>query len=143
MASNFLSNQQIASLVEAIQSAEEHSTGEIRVHIDSNTDEDNAKIAFKVFEELCLNKTAERNAVLFHVNFEQKYLTIIGDSGIHKKVNQSYWDHLHDYITSEFAKGNFYQALKSGILETGLELKKYFPVTGENHNELPNEITFS
>ncbi|GAA5094582.1 TPM domain-containing protein [Chryseobacterium ginsengisoli] len=143
MASNFLTNQQIASLVEAIQSAEEHSTGEIRVHIDSNTDEDNAKIAFKVFEELCLNKTAERNAVLFHVNFEQKYLTIIGDSGIHEKVNQSYWDHLHDYITSEFAKGNFYQALKSGILETGLELKKYFPVTGENHNELPNEITFS
>jgi uncharacterized membrane protein len=141
--SNFLTKQQIASLVEAIQSAEEHSTGEIRVHIDSNTEDDNAKIAFKVFEELCLNKTAERNAVLFHVNFEQKYLTIIGDTGIHERVNQSYWDHLHDYITSEFAKGNYYKALKSGILETGLELKKHFPVTGENPNELPNEITFS
>ncbi|MCS3532621.1 TPM domain-containing protein [Chryseobacterium sp. JUb7] len=140
---NFLTNQQIASLVEAIQSAEEHSTGEIRVHIDSNTEGDHAKIAFKVFEELCMNKTAERNAVLFHVNFEQKYLTIIGDIGIHDKVHQSYWDHLHDYITSEFAKGNYYKALKSAILETGLELKKYFPVTGENHNELPNEITFS
>lgn len=140
---NFLTNQQIASLVEAIQSAEEHSTGEIRVHIDSNTHSDNAKTAFKVFENLCLNKTAERNAVLFHVNFEQKYLTIIGDTGIHDRVNQSYWDHLHDYITSEFAKGNYYKALKSGILETGLELKKYFPVTGENPNQLSNEITFS
>ncbi|WP_089796164.1 TPM domain-containing protein [Chryseobacterium wanjuense] len=143
MMSKFLTNQQIASLVEAIQSAEQHSTGEIRVHIDSNTEDDNAKIAFKVFEELCMNKTAERNAVLFHVNFEQKYLTIIGDTGIHEKVHQSYWDHLHDYITSEFAKGNYYKALKSAILETGLELKKHFPVTGENHNELPNEITFS
>jgi len=143
MANNFLTKQQIASLVEAIQSAEEHSTGEIRVHIDSNTEDDNAKIAFKVFEELCLNKTAERNAVLFHVNFERKYLTIIGDTGIHEKVNQSYWDHLHDYITSEFAKGNYYKALKSGILETGIELKKYFPVKGENPNELSNEITFS
>lgn len=140
---NFLTNQQIASLVEAIQSAEEHSTGEIRVHIDSNTHSDNAKTAFKVFEKLCLNKTVERNAVLFHVNFEQKYLTIIGDTGIHDRVNQSYWDHLHDYITSEFAKGNYYKALKSGILETGLELKKYFPVTGENPNQLSNEITFS
>lgn len=140
---NFLTNQQIASLVEAIQSAEEHSTGEIRVHIDSNTDEDNAKTAFKVFEELCMNKTIERNAVLFHINFEKKYLTIIGDTGIHDKVHQSYWDHLHDYITSEFAKGNYYKALKSGILETGLELKKYFPVKGENPNQLPNEITFS
>lgn len=141
--SNFLTNQQIASLVEAIQSAEEHSTGEIRVHIDSNTEDHNAEIAFEVFKKLCMNKTAERNAVLFHINFEQKYLTIIGDIGIHDKVHQAYWDHLHDYITSEFAKGNYYKALKSAILETGIELKKYFPVKGENHNELSNEITFS
>ncbi len=139
----FLTDQQIASLVEAIQSAEEHSTGEIRVHIDSNTEKDNAKTAFQIFEKLCLNKTTEKNAVLFHVNFEQKYLTIIGDTGIHEKVQQSYWDHLHDYITAEFAKGNYSKALKSAILETGLELKKHFPVTGENPNQLSNEITFS
>ena len=141
--SRFLTNQQIDSLVEAIQSAEQHSTGEIRVHIDSSTDSQTAETAFEVFKELCKDKTAEKNAVLFHVNFENKYLTIIGDTGIHAKVHQSYWDHLHDYITSEFAKGHFYQALKSGILETGLELKKHFPLKGENHNELPNEITFS
>lgn len=139
----FLTDHQITSLVEAIQSAEQHSTGEIRVHIDSTTDDQTAETAFEVFKELCQNKTAEKNAVLFHVNFEKKYLTIIGDTGIHEKVHQDYWDHLHDYITSEFAKGHFYQALKSGILETGLELKKYFPLKGENHNELPNEITFS
>lgn len=139
----FLTHQQINSLVEAIQSAEEHSTGEIRVHIDSNTEDQNAKTAFEVFRELCMNKTADRNAVLFHVNFEKKYLAIIGDIGIHDKVHQSYWDHLHDYITAEFAKGNYYKALKSAILETGIELKKYFPVQGENPNQLPNEITFS
>ncbi|MDR3023662.1 TPM domain-containing protein [Chryseobacterium sp.] len=140
---NFLTNQQIASLVEAIQSAEDHSTGEIRVHIDSNTDNRDAKTAFEVFKKLDMDKTAERNAVLFHVNFEQKYLTIIGDIGIHEKVKQTYWDHLHDYITAEFAKGHYYQALKSAILETGLELKKHFPVEGENPNQLSNEITFS
>lgn len=139
----FLTDQQIASLVEAIQSAEQHSTGEIRVHIDSTTDSQTAETAFEVFKELCKDKTAEKNAVLFYIHFEKKYLTIIGDTGIHGKVHQSYWDHLHDYITSEFAKGHYYQALKSGILETGLELKKHFPIKGENHNELPNEITFS
>jgi len=141
--SNFLTNQQIASLVEAIQSAEDHSTGEIRVHIDSHTDDHHAKTAFEVFKELRMDKTTDRNAVLFHVNFEKKYLTIIGDIGIHEKVQQSFWDHLHDYITAEFAKGNYYKALKSAVLETGLELKKYFPIEGENPNQLPNEITFS
>ncbi|PWN60512.1 hypothetical protein C1634_016355 [Chryseobacterium viscerum] len=143
MMGNFLTNQQIASLVEAIQSAEDHSTGEIRVHIDSNTENRDAKTAFDVFKKLDMDKTADRNAVLFHVNFEKKYLTIIGDIGIHEKVRQSYWDHLHDYITAEFAKGNYHKALKSAILETGLELKKYFPVEGENPNQLSNEITFS
>jgi len=141
--SNFLTNQQLASLVEAIQSAEQHSTGEIRVHIDSNTEDHHAETAYQVFKKLDMHKTAERNAVLFHINFEKKYLTIIGDIGIHERVHQEYWDHLHDYITSEFAKGNYHKALKSAILETGLELKKYFPVKGENTNELPNEITFS
>lgn len=140
---NFLTDQQMASLVEAIQTAEDHSTGEIRIHIDSNTEGHNAEIAFEVFRTLCKDKTAEKNAVLFHINFEQKYLTIIGDEGIHEKVNQYFWDQMHDRITVQFSKGNFHESLKGAILETGLELKKYFPISGDNPNELSNEITFS
>ncbi len=133
----------MASLVEAIQTAEDYSSGEIRIHIDSTSDVKNAKVAFEVFKKLCMHQTTERNAVLFYVNFEQKYLTIIGDEGIHKKVKQSFWDRLHDQITTEFANGNFYDGLRNAVLETGVELKKYFPVSGENPNELSNEISFS
>ena len=140
---DFLTDQQMASLVEAIQTAEDYSSGEIRIHIDSNTEGNNAEIAFEVFKRLCKDKTVARNAVLFHVNFEQKYLTIIGDEGIHEKVDQNFWERMHDRITGEFSKGNFHDGLKNAVLETGLELKKYFPITGENPNELPNEITFS
>ena len=141
--SNFLTDYQMASLVEAIQTAEDHSTGEIRIHIDSTTEGNNAEIAFEVFKKLCKDQTAERNAVLFHVNFEQHYLTIIGDEGIHKKVKQSFWDTLHDEITAEFAKENYHNGLKEAILKTGFELKKYFPFEGENINELPNDLSFS
>ncbi len=141
--SNFLTDYQMASLVEAIKTAEDHSTGEIRIHIDSTTEGNNAEIAFEVFKKLCKDQTAERNAVLFHVNFEQHYLTIIGDAGIHAKVHQNFWDQLHDKITQEFAKENYFEGLKNAVLETGLELKKHFPITGKNTNELPNEITFS
>lgn len=139
----------MASLVEAIQTAEDCSTGEIRIHVDNTTadvsdvKQDNAKVAFAVFQTLCMDKTAERNAVLFHVNFEQKYLTIIGDEGIHAKVHQNFWDRLHDEITAEFAAGRYFEGLRDGILKTGHELKKYFPITGNNPNELSNEITFS
>lgn len=140
---NYLTNIEMASLVEAIQTAENNSTGEIRIHIDSTTENDNAEVAFEVFKSLCKDKTVEKNAVLFHVNFEQKYLTIIGDQGINKCVNPNFWDEMHDFMTTEFAKGNFYQALKSSVLNTGIELKNHFPIKGENPNELPNEITFS
>ena len=140
---NYLTAQQMASLVEAIQTAESKSTGEIRIHIDSNTEDEIAKKAFDVFKSLGMDKTKERNAVLFHVNFEQQYLTIIGDEGIHDKVQQYFWDQLHDKTTQEFSKGNFYNGLKNAVLETGSELKKFFPFSGENYNELPDEITFS
>ena len=133
----------MASLVEAIQTAENHSTGEIRIHIDSHTEGNNAEIAFEVFKKLCKDQTVHKNAVLFHINFEQQYLTIIGDEGIHKKVHQSFWNKMHDELTREFSRGNYHHSLKKAVLEAGLELKKHFPISGENPNELSNEITFS
>ena len=140
---NFLTDYQMASLVEAIQTAENQSSGEIRIHIDSTTEGNNAEIAFEVFKRLCKDKTVAKNGVLFHVNFEQQYLTIIGDEGIHQKVHQSFWNLMHDRITKDFSAGRFHDGLKNAVLQTGQELKKYFPIVGENPNELSNEITFS
>ena len=139
----FLTDKEMASLVEAIKIAEDQSSGEIRVHIDSTSEDDFAKKAFAIFQSLEMHKTKERNGVLFYVNFEQHYLTIIGDEGIHKKVKQSFWDHLHDEMTAEFAKENYCIGLENAILKTGQELKKYFPISGENINELSNDISFS
>lgn len=140
----FLTETQMASLVEAIQTAEDESTGEIRVHIDSTTEAENAKVAWGVFQKLNMHQTKERNAVLFHINFEMRYLTIIGDQGIHAKVSQFFWDEMHDQMTASFAQGRYYEGVRDAILKTGKELKKYFPIQeGNNPNELPNEITFS
>lgn len=140
---NFLTETELNTLVEVIQKAENLSTGEIRIHIDANTESDFAKKAWSVFQSLEMDKTQERNGVLFYINFEQKYLTIIGDKGIHQKVNQQFWDNLHDEMTYGFAKQIYFETIKKAILKTGGELKKYFPIKGENPNELPNEITFS
>lgn len=139
----YLNNIEMASLVEAIKKAEEATTGEIRLHIDTHTKDNHAKAAFNVFTTLGMAQTKERNAVLFHVNFEKKYLTIIGDEGIHEKVQQKFWDDLHDKIIIAFSQQNYFKGLYDAILETGQKLKKHFPVRGENPNELSNEITFS
>lgn len=121
----------MASLVEAIQQAEDHSTGEIRVHIDQNSDDNNAKIAFDVFKSLGMDKTKERNAVLFHVNFEQKYLTIIGDKGIHEKVHQKFWNDLHDKITSAFSQGQYFEGFARCYFRNRIRIKKILPYLTE------------
>ncbi|MGX9984863.1 TPM domain-containing protein [Soonwooa purpurea] len=143
MYTSFLTNKEVASLVDAIQQAESMTSGEIRVHIDSTTIDNNAKVAWQVFKSLNMDQTKERNAVLFHINFEQKYLTIIGDEGIHKKVHQDFWDQLHDEITTAFASSKYHKGIHDAILKTGQELKKYFPTSENNTNELSNEISFS
>lgn len=135
----------MASLVEAICIAERDSTGEIRIHIDTQTTGNNAEKALETFQTLGMTQTQDRNAVLFHINFSQSYLTILGDQGIHRYVKQEFWDQMHDRITARFAKKEYYDALYQEILNTGQELKKYFPhnETTRNQNELSNEISFS
>lgn len=143
MKDTFLTEKEIADLVNDIKLAEDLSTGEIRIHIDSNEDKGSASKAFSIFKQLKMDDTKERNAVLFYVNFEQKYLTIIGDEAIHHKVSQKFWDNLHDRMTALFQKKEHYIALKMALQATGIELKKHFPTQGENPNELSNEISFS
>lgn len=140
---DFLTDNDLDGLVKAIHDAEEQSSGEIRIHIDRHTSEGFAKVAMKLFFELGMQKTKKRNGVLFYVSFEHRYLTIIGDKGIHEKVHQSFWNQMHDEITTGFKNEEYFQSLKTAVLKTGLELKKYFPLNGKPLNELPNDITFS
>lgn len=139
----YLSEEEISELVEVIRTAEDHSTGEIRVHIDTSTEQETMEVAYDVFQKLEMHQTKDRNAVLFHINFNQRYLSIVGDEGIHEKVCQSFWDKIHTETIQHFAQERFFQGLKEAILKTGFELKKYFPTEGENPNELPNEISIS
>lgn len=143
MENTYLTDTEMASLVEAIRAAEAHSTGEIRVHLHSGESQDLAKTAMQTFESLGMKATRDRNAVLFHIDFGQRYLTIIGDEGIHAVVHQPFWDRLHDEITRGFSQGKYFEPLRTAILETGLELKRHFPILTDNPNELSDEITFS
>ncbi len=137
MTTDFLTNTEMASLVEAIQKAEEHSSGEIRVHIDTHSEKDLAKEAIDAFHKLEMQKTQHRNAVLFYISFEQKYLTIIGDKGIHEKVQQHFWDQLHDEITQKFAQKLYFQGLRDALLKTGMELKKTFSCRSGKQKRTP------
>ena len=78
-------------IVAAIHTAEQQTSGEIRVHIDKKCSTDPVKRAVQVFEKLGMHKTALRNGVLIYVSFSDRKLAIIGDQGIDAVVPADFW----------------------------------------------------
>ena len=129
-------------IIEAIRPAEAMSTGEIRVHLDQNLTGDALATAQSIFTKLGMEKTKDRNGVLFYVSENKKKIAIIGDINIHKYVYQNFWDELLKEITLSFKDEKYKEGLINAILKTGTKLKKFFPTDGKNiENELSNEIS--
>ena len=138
----FFTEIQQKSIQLAIENAELHTSGEIRVHLTSNCKGDVVKTARKVFEKLGMHKTELRNGVLFYLAVEDKKFAILGDKGINDAVPADFWDIIRDLMTLEFKRDQFTVGLCQGIEMSGERLKVHFPYKKDDKNELLNEISF-
>lgn len=143
---NFLTASDEEAIVEAIRLAELNTSGEIRVHIEKTsnkhtTDRHTTDRALEVFRFLKIDNTKLQNAVLIYVNIDKKTFAICGDKGINDAVKDSFWNNIKHSIENHFKTGNFKQGLVEGILKSGEQLKKYFPYTHLDTNELNDSIS--
>lgn len=137
----FLSQNDEAEIVEAIQWAEKNTSGEIRVHLEKETSIAAIDRAMEVFHFLEMTKTKDRNAVLIYVAVDSKKFAIYGDQGINDKVGDAFWNSTKDIMQNHFKNGSNKQAFIDGIKEAGTQLKNYFPFEKDDTDELPNEIS--
>lgn len=138
----FLSPADEQEIIEAITQAEKNTTGEIRVHIETQATKDPYTRAQEVFFELGMDKTIHANGVLFYICLSSKAFVILGDKGIDQRVKtENFWEGTKELVINHFKQGAFKQGLIYGILKAGSQLKVYFPMVGENKNELSNEIS--
>ena len=128
-------------IVEAIRRAEESTTGEIRVHVQSRCGEDPMKDARRVFRRLRMHKTKHKNAVLIFVATLNRRFAIIGDEGIHQKVGEDFWNGARDAMTDYFSKGKLAGGITAGVRCAGQELKKHFPIKTDEKNELSDTVS--
>jgi len=142
MAEHFLSLEEQSLIVEAIKEAELNTSGEIRLHVEAACDEDPVERAQKVFDKLGMGRTVQRNGVLFYLAYEQHKFAIIGDSGIHEKVTDSFWNEEKEMLLSYFKKSEYCEGLCIAIKLAGTKLKEHFPYQSDDTDELSNEITF-
>lgn len=141
-ASNFFSREQQAKIREAIRKAENETSGEIRVHIETYFKGNVMDRAAWVFRKTGMHVTSARNGILFYLAIENKQYAIIGDSGINEKVPVEFWSSIKDKMKDSFAENKFTEGLIDGILMAGQLLKAHFPRTEDDVNELPDEISF-
>jgi uncharacterized membrane protein len=140
----FLTKEQEEHIVEAIQQAEEATSGEIRVHIEKKCNADSPiERARQVFSELKMHETELRNGVIVYIAWKDHKVAIWGDQGIHEKVGQSFWEDEVKLLISYFKKEDYETGISEVTLQIGQKLKEYFPYQKGDINELSNTISYN
>lgn len=138
---DFLTAEEEQDIIDAIRDAEKNTSGEIRVHIEQDSELDAFDRAMEVFHYLKMDNTKQQNGVLIYVAVAAKTFVIYGDKGINDVVPTTFWDTTKDVIQSHFKANRFKQGLIEGILKAGIELETHFPWLHGDTNELSNEIS--
>ena len=138
---DFLTKEEEQEIVQAIVVAENNTSGEIRVHIEEHSEKSPLERAQEVFFKLEMEKTKDRNGVLFYVGVADKKFAIIGDEGINNVVDANFWNSTKEVVIANFKENQFKKGLIDGILKAGEQLKNYFPYQSDDVDELSNEIS--
>jgi len=137
-----LDKKQEQRILDAIAEAERNTSGEIRVHFEKTCPTDPYKRAVQVFEKLGMTATQQRNGVLVYMAMRDHRFAIIGDQGINEKVPENFWQSTVTLMREYFAKGDIPEGIAQGILQAGIQLKRYFPYTEGDVNELKDDISY-
>ena len=142
---NILSREELKDLAEIITEAEKFSSGQIRVVIRHRRHWKERQLslhelAVREFHRLGMEKTREKTGVLILLLLSERRFQIIGDEGIHSKVDEKTWDRIAHTMTNHFGTGKFFNGIAEAIHAVGEELGRHFPRTKNDTDELPNDV---
>jgi uncharacterized membrane protein len=126
----------------AIEVAEKHTSGQIRVCIEKTCSDNVLDRAAKYFHKLDMHKTKHRNGVLVYVATVDRKFAIIGDAGINKVVPADFWDSTKEDMLEHFKLGDLVEGIVTGLKIAGDHLQKFFPHNADDTNELSDDIAF-
>jgi uncharacterized membrane protein len=136
----FINQLDDKKIVAAIGAAEARTSGEIRVFISRQEVADAFAEAKTQFTRMGMEKTAELNGVLIYVAPKSRAFAIVGDSGVHQKCGDDFWNSTAEKMRGFFKEQEFAEGLVEGIRSVGEVLAQHFPRRGDDRNELPDEI---
>lgn len=139
-ADQFVSVIRDDAVIQAIQAAESHTSGEVRVVVSNRKVADPIEDAWRAFARLKMHHTSQRNAVLIFVAPDARQFAIVGDEGIHHRCGAAFWIRLADQLADGFKARDYTGALVQVIREVGQALAEHFPGRHDDVNELPDDV---
>lgn len=136
------SSEEQSLILHAIQKAENRTSGEIRVAVEHRSKKPPLERAAYFFEKAGMHQTALRNGVLIYLAVDDHTFAIIGDKGINEKVPAGFWEETKSIMLNFFKQGKLAEGVAEGITHVGFQLKKLFPVSEDDINELPDDIFY-
>jgi uncharacterized membrane protein len=140
MVKQFLNRLEHDAIVAAIVAAEKKTSGEIRVFISRKQVDDPVAAAQAQFERLGMTRTAGRNGVLIFVAPRARKFAVIGDTAVHQRCGDIFWETLAAEMAAHFKRSDFTAGIVHAIGKAGELLAAHFPPQPGKTNELPNEI---
>lgn len=140
----FFSAAEKEQVIAAIRSAEQQTSGEIRLYVeDKNPLVSTLERAAEIFVQLKMQETHHRNAVLIYIAAKHHEVALFGDEGIYKATGEVYWNNAVEEMVATFRRGNTCEAVVQCVYQIGETLKEKFPyIADEDKNELPDDIIF-
>ena len=130
-------------MIAAIKKAEGHTSGEVRVFVESKCKYVNpVDRAQEIFFSLKMDKTEDRNAVLLYLAMDDHQLALFADEGIYQRLGAEYWKTEAKKILSAFTQNDYTGGICEVVSDIGEALKEQFPYENDDKNELPDEIIF-
>jgi len=116
----FFTDEEKQSIVDAVRIAEQRTSGEVRVFVESHCRYVNAiDRAVEIFENLQMQRTELRNATLVYVAIRDRQLAVFGDEGIHQKVGNEYWANELMKMIHAFNRDNISEGIRQCVLNIG------------------------
>lgn len=141
----FLTQEEQDQIKAAVEMAEAGTSAEIRVYLEGRLPlfrRDPYARARRIFAQLGMHHTKQRNGVLVYLATQSKRFAIVGDEELHRRVGDAFWEDTSQAMARHFREDRFGDGLAEAVLAVGKHLGEHFPRQSDDVNELSDDIAF-